>query len=118
MVLARQPEPHPLCITATKMNIVVFYIVCVSIGLAVDWALYERFTLYVESMKRIEPERSYKEILFPRILLTVIGLSLMAIDPYVIGYGRMLLWIGLSLFIISIAYLLIMAYRPKPPSAQ
>ena len=94
------------------MNIILFYLMCMAIGLAVDWALYEKFTLYVESLKKIEAKRSYRDILFPRILISILGLSLIAIDPYVSGDNRMMLWAGLSLFLISISYLLIMAYRP------
>jgi len=94
------------------MNIILFYLICMAIGLAVDWALYERFTLYVESLKRIEPRRKYRDILFPRIFVTVIGLSLIAIDPYVSEGSGVFLFLGVALFLCSITYLLIMAYRP------
>ena len=76
------------------MNIILFYLICMAIGLAVDWALYERFTLYVESLKRIEPRRKYRDILFPRIFVTVIGLSLIAIDPYVSEGSGVFLFLG------------------------
>jgi len=112
MVQARRRALHLLCVAVTKMNIVLFYIICVVAGMGVDWALYERFTLYVEAWKKIEPNRKYKDILFPRILITVLGLSLIALDPYVSGDHRILLWIGLALFLSSVTYLLIVAYRP------
>lgn len=113
MPQARQPVRRLPCIIAIKMNIVLFYIVCVTIGLFVDWALYERFTLYVEAVKKVEAKRSYKDLLFPRILISIIGLSSIALDPYSSIDHRMLLWVGLTLFLVSIAYLLIMAYRPR-----
>lgn len=91
MPQARRPVPRLLFIAAVKMNIILFYLICVTIGLAVDWALYERFTLYVEALKKVEAKRSYKDILFPRILISILGLSLIAIDPYVSGDHRMIL---------------------------
>ena len=94
------------------MNIFLFYAICLSLGLAVDWALYDRFTLYVESLKKIEAKRNYKDLLFPRILVTILGLSLIAFDPYVSNDHGIMLWLGLTLFLASITYLLVMAYRP------
>ena len=113
MPQAQRPAPRPLCIAVVKMSIILFYLICVIIGLAVDWALYERFTLYVEVLKKIEARRSYKDLLFPRILISILGLSLIAFDPYVPSYHRVPLWTGLALFLISITYLLIMAYQPR-----
>jgi hypothetical protein len=112
MAQARQSAPRLLFIAVTEMSVILFYVICVSIGLAIDWALYERVTLYVEALKHVEAKRRYKDVLFPRILVTILGLSMIAFDPYVSSDHEMLLWIGLALFLISITYLLIMAYRP------
>ena len=79
--------------------------------MAVDWAIYERFTVYAESVRKTELKRGYKETLFPRILVTLSGLLLIAFSANQPSHSPEFLWIGLLLFVGSAAYSVIAIFK-------
>ncbi len=91
--------------------IMFIYVACVSIGIALDWAILGRVALYTESIGGTKPKSTYKKILFPRMIVTICGLALISYSVDHNGAHNITLWLGLTLFFLSIFYSIVRSYR-------
>ena len=93
------------------MDEIFLYVIGIAIGLALDWALYGRTMLSLYVLISRKPNREYRDHIFPRIILTFIGILLIIYG----GDGRSdtaLALIGSFLFVISLAYACFASYGP------
>jgi hypothetical protein len=91
--------------------VIFFYVACISIGIALDWAIVGRAVLYAESLHAIRPTSNYKENLFPRIVVTASGLVSISYSAGHKGAHNIALWLGLTLFLLSSVYAIVKSYR-------
>lgn len=97
--------------------IITTYIVCLIVGLAMDWAIYERVILYLQVWWQTEEAPLYRRTLLPRVLVTLASLmsfSYGMIDT--VSHDRFLLG-GIIGFLLSSVYACVITFR-KMQSTQ
>ncbi len=93
------------------MDSICWYTICLTVGLALDWALLDRFALYVEALFGIEQKIAYKKTLVPRIFLTLISLLLVAKGSVAGSPPETIFYIGACLSIVSLVWGIMRTFR-------
>ena len=87
-----------------------FYIAAMPIGIVLDWAIYARVSLLVLSVRGMVPSGSYRDYVFPRVLATILGSLAICYDAFHQEGDRRYLWIGVTLFLLSLLYAITATY--------
>lgn len=91
---------------------VLIFTAAVIAGVVIDWGLYARISLLIMSAKGSASSLSYRDLLFPRLLATVLGALAVCYDVFHQEGDRRYLWIGAALFLSSLLYALAATYWP------
>jgi hypothetical protein len=86
------------------MTDILWYLIFIAIGLALDWAMSERLKTALEYFLKKTPIVRYREVLFPRILLTLISVLIIAHATAQPVTKNALFFIGFALFLMSLLY--------------
>lgn len=94
---------------------VLAYILCVPFGVLVDWGSYGRISLLIMASRNLMGADaaqyvSYRSYIFPRILATAMGSLAICYDAFHQEGDRGYLWIGVTLFLLSLLYAIIATY--------
>jgi len=103
------PELH--FITAAKMTQFAYILVTLAACLVIDWALFDRVTLSLSVIKGRNPTKSFRELIFPRIILTMVAALIVSKAVYSKEINITLLLIGVGLFLISVCFAIVTAFR-------
>ena len=85
------------------------YIFCIPFGIFLDWGFFGRISLLIIVSKNLIGPVStqsvdYKAYIFPRILATALGSLAICYDAFHQEGDRRYLWIGVTLFLLSLLY--------------
>ena len=115
MELVPQPEPPVRCMFVLNMIKAVAYIVCIPFAVLVDWGAYIRICLsmiILQNLRNVKENTSinYRAYLFPRVLATALGALAICYDAFHQQGERIYLWIGVTLFLLSLLYAILATY--------
>lgn len=86
------------------MNNIPWYLLFITTGIALDWAMSERLKASLEYFLKKGPFIRYRDALFPRILFTLPAVALVAYATAQPITNTVLFFIGLGVFLISLIY--------------
>lgn len=86
------------------MTDILWYLLFISIGLVLDWAMSERLKTSLEYFLKRSPIVRYREALFPRVLFTLISVALIAYATAQSVTKNAPFFIGVAIFLMSLIY--------------
>jgi hypothetical protein len=95
-----------------------WYVICLVIGLALDWAFVDRIALSIEVLLKREQQSGYSTSLFPRIVITLIGLILVARGSEISSPPEAIFYAGVLLFIASLAWGIARVFRSSSRTGE
>ena len=93
------------------MSVVVWYPLCILVAIALDWAFVERFLTSIEAFLGRSLNPTYRDGLFPRIILTVLGAVGFAHGTFREGALTISFWGGIFLFTLSVIWAVLISLR-------
>ncbi|WP_395613084.1 hypothetical protein [Allosphingosinicella sp.] len=73
-------------------------------GLALDWAFVDRFQNVVRIFWGVDESHGYRDLLFPRVIVTIFGSALMFLGGTASPVNALLVFTGAALFLLSTFY--------------
>lgn len=86
------------------MSDIAWFALCISAGLALDWALLDQITTTLEVLLKRLPSRGYVNTLFPRIVATLLSLVAVAYGTMSDSSPEVALYLGIAMFLLSLSY--------------
>lgn len=93
------------------MGAVAWYALCLLVGVALDWAFIERFSTIFEVFIKRSATTTYRDGLFPRIIVTVLAAIGFAYGSVHGSPPNMFFYVGVVLFLLSLTWGVFISFR-------
>jgi hypothetical protein len=98
------------------MKVFYWYTVLIFIGVALDWAILDRLCTTLDVILKKEARFIYIKNIFPRFLITIPSLFLIAYGTDGPINREYILVLGIFLFTLSLIFGLFLLYKNAPPA--
>jgi len=94
---------------------ILYYIAIIFAGVLLDWALYGGMSLSISVLTRREYGSGFRDHIFPHVLFTAVGATLIAVGTYSDESDRRIFLVGVAIFVMSNIYLHLVSFWPTRP---